>query len=46
MAKNKYTYGDGSITYSTPVCIQGAKGEPGVNGEKVTKVFKAIRDNR
>ena len=30
----KYTYGDGSITYSTPVCIQGAKGEPGVNGEK------------
>ena len=30
----KYTYGDGSITYSIPVCIQGAKGEPGVNGEK------------
>ena len=23
----KYTYTDNSIKYSTPVCIQGAKGE-------------------
>ena len=30
----KYTHGDGSITYSTPVCIQGAKGDKGDKGEQ------------
>ena len=30
----KYTQGDGSITYSTPVCIQGAKGDKGDKGEQ------------
>ena len=30
----KYIHGDGSITYSTPVCIQGAKGEQGAKGDK------------
>ena len=30
----KYTYGDGSITYSTPVCIQGAKGDKGEKGDQ------------
>ena len=28
----KYTYTDGSTSYSTPVCIQGAKGEQGIQG--------------
>ena len=28
----KYTLGDGSINYSTPVCIQGAKGDTGEQG--------------
>lgn len=30
----KYTYSNGGIKYSTPVCIQGAKGEQGDKGEK------------
>lgn len=30
----KYTQGDGSVTYSTPVCIQGAKGDKGDKGEQ------------
>lgn len=30
----KYTQGDGSVTYSTPVCIQGAKGEKGDKGDQ------------
>lgn len=30
----KYTHGDGSVTYSTPVCIQGAKGEQGAKGDQ------------
>lgn len=30
----KYTQGDGTITYSTPVCIQGAKGDKGDKGDK------------
>ena len=30
----KYTYGNGNITYSTPVCIQGAKGDKGDTGVK------------
>jgi hypothetical protein len=30
----KYTYSNGGIKYSTPVCIQGAKGEQGDKGEQ------------
>nr|DAG31158.1 MAG TPA: tail protein [Caudoviricetes sp.] len=30
----KYTQGDGTVTYSTPVCIQGAKGDKGDKGEQ------------
>lgn len=30
----KYTQGDGSVTYSTPVCIQGAKGDKGDKGDQ------------
>ena len=30
----KYTYTDGSTNYSTPVCIQGAKGDTGAQGSQ------------
>ena len=30
----KYTYSDNSVKYSTPVCIQGAKGDKGDKGDK------------
>lgn len=33
----KYTYTDGNTSYSTPVCIQGAKGEQGVKGDTGAK---------
>ena len=33
----KYTYGNGNITYSTPVCIQGAKGDKGDKGDQGEK---------
>ena len=29
----KYTYTNGSVTYGTAICIQGAKGENGANGK-------------
>ena len=36
----KYTQGDGSVTYSTPVCIQGAKGDKGDDGTGVNILDK------
>lgn len=33
----KYTYSNGSTNYSAPVCIQGAKGEQGEQGQSLTK---------
>lgn len=34
----KYTYSNGGIKYSTPVCIQGAKGEDGQDGQDGTGI--------
>lgn len=39
----KYTQGDGSVTYSTPVCIQGAKGDKGEKGEQGQQGIQGIQ---
>ena len=39
----KYIQGDGTITYSTPVCIQGAKGDKGDKGEQGQQGIQGIQ---
>ena len=38
----KYTYGNGNIAYSAPVCIQGAKGDNGEQGDKGQSLVNSV----